>query len=58
MGKLLTEGFLAFLVFCGIYSVAWHFCKRWFLKSVPKHIKTAEEIAKASNKYDERIDRL
>ena len=55
MGKLLTEFFLAALVFCGIFYAAWWVCKAWFFKSMPKHIKTVNDIKKASDKYDNQL---
>jgi len=55
MGKIVFEFALAAVVFCGIFSVAWHICKRWFFKSMPKHIKTVKDINKASDKYDNEL---
>ena len=58
MGKIITEVVLAAIAFCGIFSVAWWACKVWFFKAVPKHVKTAEEIFKAGDKYDDKIHKL
>jgi hypothetical protein len=55
MGKLITEIVLATVVFCGIFSVAWHVCKRWYFKTMPKHIKTVKDIRKAGEEYDEQL---
>lgn len=58
MGKIIIEATLGFIVFCGIFSILWSVCKRWFAKGVPAHLKTADEIFKASDKYEEKIHKL
>ncbi|TAL28581.1 MAG: hypothetical protein EPN97_14525 [Alphaproteobacteria bacterium] len=52
MGKVFIEFGIPLIV---ILFAAWFIVKKWFIKVLPLHVKTAQEIDKAAHKVDTEL---